>query len=858
MQNKLITRAKIIFLLFLSINKLFITLMNLFSHVFSFKGCARNCSAWKLNLRKGAASLFFEPRQKSKASFSCFEALPLATLTILTIFILSAQCALANEKIALDKSTYGIGETVKITLNNISENDSLSMLSDKDVFRYSGELKSELAFYPEDVGNYTVQLDSNGMIIEEKNFIVKENPPEIPLLFKLSIKDKRGMDEQSTIAVLVNASNAPDKYDVEISPSKAGIKKIRLNNLIMNANASFELDEIALKTAEREKSFDNKKIIHSFFIDTAQLNYTDGAITNIAAGKELWKCKAWDQTQGTCLGQWSKVMDLTPGKEYEISLTPEDPAYVETGVTSINTKKPIYHPGETASIIMVVLDTNGHLMSNADVSLTITSPSPDNRITTLATSTGEIAEASRGIYETSYTLTTVEGHYSMDVRASGNNVNSTMLSYFMVKSDYEFDILRDTPVTTDPWSGAFTSNIRIISYADYADETAFNFTELLPDSFEIIDSGGATITTTDNQAYLMWTNLQNNSVVSYSVKPPLLSPELYELGPSFVNYDNTIFYETRPWYLAVDPGEQPDLIITNANITFSNESPKEGSNITINATIYDIGNSDDINVTTQFFLGDPDAGGTQMNGNFTDNITQPAGNKPNATYSVNWTVTGPGPFNFYVVTNGSIQESNASNNKANQILNVPAYNYFYGRTQNNLYLANSQNKSLYYYIDLTSVTGNIFVASQGENINFASLQALGINILNNTASNDFNETDAALNMTTYNDSIRALYTNLTDTPILTMNITIFKMSINNVPVINSTNVSSFVTGILWDTSDGNTEYNGTQDLLFVTQINASKTGAYGTYDYEIKVPVNLKNYKTLSSDVNFYWEITGT
>jgi hypothetical protein len=128
-----------------------------------------------------------------------------------------------------------------------------------------------------------------------------------------------------------------------------------------------------------------------------------------------------------------------------------------------------------------------------------------------------------------------------------------MLSYFAVKSYYEFDILRDTPVTTDPWKGAFTSNIRVISYTNATNENTFNFTEVLPDSFEIMSSGGATITNNNNKTHLTWSNLNNNSVVSYSARPPLLSPELYKLGPSFVGYDENVFYEARPWYLAADP-----------------------------------------------------------------------------------------------------------------------------------------------------------------------------------------------------------------------------------------------------------------------------------------------------------------
>jgi len=46
--------------------------------------------------------------------------------------------------------------------------------------------------------------------------------------------------------------------------------------------------------------------------------------------------------------------------------------------------------------------------------------------------------------------------------------------------------------------------------------------------------------------------------VSYSVQPPLVTPELYELGPAQVDYGTSTFTEARPWYLAVDPS--PELL----------------------------------------------------------------------------------------------------------------------------------------------------------------------------------------------------------------------------------------------------------------------------------------------------------
>ncbi len=75
------------------------------------------------------------------------------------------------------------------------------------------------------------------------------------------------------------------------------------------------------------------------------------------------------------------------------------------------------------------------------------------------------------------------------------------------------------------------------------------------------------------------------------------------------------------------------------------------------------------------------------------------------------------------------------------------------------------------------------------------------------------------------------------------------------PVINSTNTTNFKTGILWDKSDGNTEYNGTQDIIFITEINEQQQGSQGIYDFEIKVPALLRNYNAAGTSVAFYVEL---
>jgi hypothetical protein len=241
-------------------------------------------------------------------------------------------------------------------------------------------------------------------------------------------------------------------------------------------------------------------------------------------------------------------MDLIPGQEYNFTLTLEDPGYAEAGLASINTKKSIYHINETVEIVIVVLNTEGHLVSGASVILNITDP--DNNLYSFSTLNSNIIETQRGIYEASFPNTNLEGNYTMFVQAIGNSVNNTMLSHFTVKKFYEFDILRQTPVVIDPWKGPFTSSIRIISFINVS---IFNYSEVLPTNFTVINSSGAIETISNNKIILNWMNVPNNSVVNYSAQAPLTTPELYEVGPSIVSYNNGKFTEARQWFIAADP-----------------------------------------------------------------------------------------------------------------------------------------------------------------------------------------------------------------------------------------------------------------------------------------------------------------
>jgi len=162
--------------------------------------------------------------------------------------------------------------------------------------------------------------------------------------------------------------------------------------------------------------------------------------------------------------------------------------------------------------------------------------------------------------------------------------------------------------------------------------------------------------------------------------------------------------------------------------------------------------------------------------------------------------------------------------------------------------------------NVNNISGsNIYIADSDNSISFSNLKALSRNISGDYSSNDFDELDSLLSMGELSDSVNSTFTS-DETPKNTDTFTIFGNSITNVPIINSTNSTQFITGILWDSADdgGNEDYDESdkEDVVFITKANPQIVGKYGKYDYEITMPANMRKYDTTDvSTVSIYAEI---
>ena len=80
------------------------------------------------------------------------------------------------------------------------------------------------------------------------------------------------------------------------------------------------------------------------------------------------------------------------------------------------------------------------------------------------------------------------------------------------------------------------------------------------------------------------------------------------------------------------------------------------------------------------------------------------------------------------------------------------------------------------------------------------MQAIGKSKTGSDSSNDFSEVDVLLGMTDFEDSVSKIFSE-DQIPKNTEDMLIHQKEIQSVPIINSTENSDYVTGILWDFCD---------------------------------------------------------
>ncbi|MCJ7478877.1 MAG: hypothetical protein MUP63_01745, partial [Candidatus Nanohaloarchaeota archaeon QJJ-7] len=370
-------------------------------------------------------------------------------------------------------------------------------------------------------------------------------------------------DKKSTVALPVN-----DSSSLSIRSGKTDFR--------MGENPSFEgstPSRFTVSQGDKKKDFVRKDVNGDGRDDKLEFNVSGGfnGTVDVSRQRPDIEARVTDSSGASADIQPEVVQEgdgyrvdiprtrgVKPGV-YELHLeTPEGNMSTEFtwGLISINTKKSIYRPGEMANIYMVVLDSEGYLVSGADVSLNVTSPSGETKTFSTSEDTVRDSYIREGVYDVRFLDTEEAGNYTMTATARHDeeDVRASITSKFAVREDFAFDIVRDFPFTLDPRKGPYTGKISTTSYTQ---DSNYTVREKIPADFNVTEPNGASVTTEGDTKILEWEGVSNKSEVKYKAQVPEIWPYLYRLGKAEIDYDTSggtqTFTEFRNWQLAVDP-----------------------------------------------------------------------------------------------------------------------------------------------------------------------------------------------------------------------------------------------------------------------------------------------------------------
>jgi hypothetical protein len=178
-----------------------------------------------------------------------------------------------------------------------------------------------------------------------------------------------------------------------------------------------------------------------------------------------------------------------------------------------------------------------------------------------------------------------------------------------------------------------------------------------------------------------------------------------------------------------------------------------------------------------------------------------------------------------------------------------AWQIIFGNITGKLVLKKGNSTELYSWNWTTY--GRVYAKRASDSINWQSLYDIGRTTFEIASSDDFAELDSVLGTGAYADNITATYSSDGSAPLRTYSATVYGRSIPYVPIANSSPLATpFLTGILWDsTADFDDQYDlsENENLVFFTELNGTRQGAYGNYTYELRVPSTFDTYKGYST-----------
>ncbi|MEM2139166.1 MAG: hypothetical protein QXM96_03355, partial [Candidatus Woesearchaeota archaeon] len=720
------------------------------------------------------------------------------------------------------KKKYFLDETIilNIKYNMNFSNFSISKIVIKcENFYYElNEIKEFFVFKPKKIGFYNISVFDNNnnevfknsfYVVERKKFNIKNSKGNFVNGTFFINKELKKLDDLNNEISFLSNDIFKDKREIDFYPKLKNIQKIKFKDL--NLDNGFDLDVEDINHDILNKQY-NRTFIKSFAINPENLDFSEAVLTSIAEGRTLYKCAEWNFIEQKCYGVWKKIMSLVPGKEYNLIITKQDPAYSESN--EIPEPKPVNG--------FIFMSDNSR--ANNGIPVSIFNKANNEYVLT------QVYAPPIPIYK---------GAYSANI----------------------YGITGDA-IVVKAWNSTHygETNATLAATTTYVNVTIQYLKGSEPNVSIIYPLNNSIIYLNQNFNVTAKVQILNNnaencyaSVISSLSKPITGETSTIYLGDILQNNEVTFMFNRTATkggieQIKVNVSCSSDTILQSLNIAKANITFID--NVKPEITLFQpLSNNEYLN-PVKFIFNVSDHTGIKncsliFNGNLNQTIFNP---ELFVLHSFNLTLqAGTYNYNIECYDNSTLFNYNITETIT---FFLPSWQFYYGNISSKVFLG--ANESEKYSWDAYS-EAYLYIVETNTIVDWNNLQALGKDRFNNSEFNDFNEADINLSMQNFIDSINNTFTQNYQ-PKKLVNLTIFGKKINNIPIINSTNNSNFITGLLWDMTNSN-NYNGSQNLIFFTNKSIAKQGKFGLYEYEIRIPANLKNYKLNSGSVTFYTEI---
>lgn len=276
----------------------------------------------------------------------------------------------------------------------------------------------------------------------------------------------------------------------------------------------------------------------------------------------------------------------------------------------------------------------------------------------------------------------------------------------------------------------------------------------------------------------------------------------------------------------------PDLIVSD--IFFEPGLYVEGQTRYVFVNVSNIASGDALDFSVFLNISYWNGSKTNIDEVFFNNLNMLAGQSQ--ILNTTWTLDiGKYIFEAEADYHDAIIELNKLNNFLERNKTISAWQVLYGNFDNVVLNLENSGSNLFKEWNVSTPSGLLY---------FADIDAVfePYNLRPINESGWLALVDAALNLTGFDDSVSALFdTTNNGLPDNFTSATIAGTSMD-VPIIYSANeTTSFYTGLLYDAGSLNEAYDGSQAIVFVTFVDGPQVGAYGSYDYELRVPVTLRD-----------------